>query len=271
MVPFAGFEMPVTVPHGHHGRAPRGARAAGLFDVSHMGEFEVRGERALDFVQHVTTNDAQRWSRRAGAVLHPAGRRRQAEDDLLVYRFPTTTCWWSTRPTRRRTSRWIATRCAASAWSWWTAPTTSRCSPCRARERRRSCSAPHRRGPQRHPVLPLRGGDGGRRPGDHQPHGLHRRGRVRAVPPRRQTAQVWRRLLEVGGDAGLLPAGLGCRDSLRLEMGYASTATTWTRTRRRWRRGSAGWSSWTRARSSARMRSARRRKPASSGGWWASG
>jgi aminomethyltransferase len=39
--------------------------------------------------------------------------------------------------------------------------------------------------------------------------------------PAAEAPRLWRRLLEAGKDEGLLPAGLGCRDSLRLEMGYA--------------------------------------------------
>ena len=56
MVSFAGFEMPIQ----YHGikvehRAVRGN--VGLFDVSHMGEFFVRGPKALELLQWVTVND----------------------------------------------------------------------------------------------------------------------------------------------------------------------------------------------------------------------
>ncbi len=60
MVPFAGYEMPVQYPGGITAEHNAVRTAAGLFDVSHMGEFFVRGGQALDFVQHVTTNDASR-------------------------------------------------------------------------------------------------------------------------------------------------------------------------------------------------------------------
>src|SRR2546422_739874 len=59
MVDFAGWELPVqfsSVLEEH--QAVR--KAAGLFDVSHMGEIEVRGGAALDLVQTVTCNDAAR-------------------------------------------------------------------------------------------------------------------------------------------------------------------------------------------------------------------
>ena len=57
MVEFAGFYMPlqfegVTVEH------ETVRKGVGVFDVSHMGEFWVQGPKALDFIQHMTSNDA---------------------------------------------------------------------------------------------------------------------------------------------------------------------------------------------------------------------
>jgi aminomethyltransferase len=57
MVPFAGFEMPVQYPTGITAEHKAVREKAGLFDVSHMGEFIVRGPQAVEFVNHVTTND----------------------------------------------------------------------------------------------------------------------------------------------------------------------------------------------------------------------
>ncbi|HYW08897.1 MAG TPA: glycine cleavage system aminomethyltransferase GcvT, partial [Longimicrobium sp.] len=60
IVPFAGYEMPVQYPAGITAEHQAVRTAAGLFDVSHMGEFMVRGARAEEFVQYVTTNDVTR-------------------------------------------------------------------------------------------------------------------------------------------------------------------------------------------------------------------
>ena len=57
IVPFAGFEMPVQYPTGITREHEAVRSAAGMFDVSHMGEFLVEGSGALAFVSHVTTND----------------------------------------------------------------------------------------------------------------------------------------------------------------------------------------------------------------------
>lgn len=61
--------------------------AAGLFDVSHMGEFEVTGPQALNLIQTVTSNDASRLAdgqAHYSALTTPEG---TAVDDLLVYRY----------------------------------------------------------------------------------------------------------------------------------------------------------------------------------------
>ena len=87
LVPFAGYEMPVQYPAGITAEHHAVRRAAGLFDVSHMGEFIVRGERALDFVQYVTTNDASRIEVGQAQYSTFCNEQGRLLDDLLVYRF----------------------------------------------------------------------------------------------------------------------------------------------------------------------------------------
>jgi glycine cleavage system aminomethyltransferase T len=60
MVPFAGYSMPVQYPTGITTEHAAVRDACGLFDVSHMGEFIVRGPQALDLVQRISVNDAAR-------------------------------------------------------------------------------------------------------------------------------------------------------------------------------------------------------------------
>ena len=59
MAPFAGYDMPIefTGINDEHLTVRQGA---GVFDVSHMGEIWVKGPRALDLLQRITTNDAAR-------------------------------------------------------------------------------------------------------------------------------------------------------------------------------------------------------------------
>ena len=57
MVQFAGFEMPIQYPKGILAEHNAVRTGVGVFDVSHMGEFEVRGKDALPFLQKITIND----------------------------------------------------------------------------------------------------------------------------------------------------------------------------------------------------------------------
>jgi len=85
MVPFAGYLMPVQYT-GVIDEHTTVRNAVGVFDVSHMGEFIVRGPGALDLIQKVTTNDASKLT--VGKVQYsclPNGRG-GIVDDLLVYR-----------------------------------------------------------------------------------------------------------------------------------------------------------------------------------------
>jgi aminomethyltransferase len=86
MVPFAGFEMPVQYPTGITAEHKAVREKAGLFDVSHMGEFIVRGPQAVDFVNYVTTNDVaalKPGQAQYSTILREDG---TIVDDCLVYR-----------------------------------------------------------------------------------------------------------------------------------------------------------------------------------------
>jgi aminomethyltransferase len=88
MVPFAGFEMPVQYPAGITAEHKAVRENVGLFDVSHMGEFMIRGPQAIDFANYVTTNDVAALSvgqAQYSTILNEGG---TIVDDCLVYRFP---------------------------------------------------------------------------------------------------------------------------------------------------------------------------------------
>jgi aminomethyltransferase len=85
MVDFGGWDMPVEYS-GIIAEHMATRTAAGLFDVSHMGEIEVRGPHALALIQHVTSNDASRLvngQAQYSGLLTSAG---TFVDDLLVHR-----------------------------------------------------------------------------------------------------------------------------------------------------------------------------------------
>ncbi|MSP69919.1 MAG: glycine cleavage system aminomethyltransferase GcvT [Bacteroidetes bacterium] len=85
MVPFAGYNMPVSYTGLNEEHAIVRA-GVGVFDVSHMGEFVLKGDRALDLIQYVTSNDAaQLYDGRVQYSCLPNGVG-GIVDDLLVYR-----------------------------------------------------------------------------------------------------------------------------------------------------------------------------------------
>src|SRR6478609_4487990 len=86
IVPFAGFEMPVQYPTGITAEHKAVREKAGLFDVSHMGEFMIRGSQAVDFVNYITTNDVaalKPGQAQYSTILREDG---TIVDDCLVYR-----------------------------------------------------------------------------------------------------------------------------------------------------------------------------------------
>src|SRR6476660_10304272 len=87
IVPFAGYEMQVQYPQGITAEHKAVRERCGLFDVSHMGELIVRGDRAVEFVNYVTTNDVAALAIgqvHYSTILNDLG---TIEDDCLVYRF----------------------------------------------------------------------------------------------------------------------------------------------------------------------------------------
>lgn len=85
MAEFAGYNMPIEFSgiNAEHAQVRQGA---GVFDVSHMGEIWVKGERALDFLQYITTNNvASLYDGKIQYSALPNGKG-GIVDDILVYR-----------------------------------------------------------------------------------------------------------------------------------------------------------------------------------------
>ena len=220
MVPFAGFEMPVQYPTGITREHQAVRAAAGMFDVSHMGEFMIEGPGSLAFVSHVTSNDPAQLA--LGQVQYsvfclPDG---GIVDDLLVYRMG---------EERFR----LVVNGANIDKDWAHVRGLAGDFDVQLTNESDDIGLIALQGPAAEAILqPLV---------DLAPIGFYwfAEGHVEAVPgvisrtgytgeagfelylPPDATRTVWDRLLEVGQAHGLVPAGLGCRDSLRLEMGYA--------------------------------------------------
>ncbi|HSJ26083.1 MAG TPA: glycine cleavage system aminomethyltransferase GcvT [Longimicrobiales bacterium] len=221
IVPFAGYEMPVQYPAGIIAEHQAVRSAAGMFDVSHMGEFDIRGGDALGFLQFVTTNDVSKLA--VGQAQYSAICRDDGGilDDCIVYRFDDHYMVVVNASNIDRDREWIE----QYAERFGTTLTDDS-------ERTGLIAL---QGPRAQQILA--------RLTDHDLDSIayyhFAEGRVANIEavisrtgytgedgfelylPADGTVQVWQRLLEVGAQDGLLPAGLGARDSLRLEMGYA--------------------------------------------------
>ena len=87
MVPFAGYEMPVQYPMGVMQEHLHTRGKAGLFDVSHMGEIEIRGSSAKALLQKLMTNDIDSIQDNQALYTLMCLENGGVVDDLLVHRF----------------------------------------------------------------------------------------------------------------------------------------------------------------------------------------
>ena len=84
MAAFAGYNMPISYS-GINDEHATIRKNAGVFDVSHMGEFILKGENALDLIQRVTTNDASKLKNGQAQYSCLPNNNGGIVDDLLVY------------------------------------------------------------------------------------------------------------------------------------------------------------------------------------------
>ena len=86
MVEFAGWEMPVQY-EGVRKEHLAVRQSAGLFDVSHMGEIEIRGKDAINFCQWITTNDVNKISNFQAQYTLLCNHEGGVVDDVIIYKF----------------------------------------------------------------------------------------------------------------------------------------------------------------------------------------
>lgn len=218
MVPFAGWDMPVEYSGLSNEHLAVRTRA-GLFDVSHMGEIEIAGRHALAAVQHVSSNDASRLQvgqAHYSALTTPEG---TFVDDMLVYRMgPSHFMLVVNASNIEKDYNWIAAQIAA----------VGDAAAVDASSRYALIAI---QGPAAREVLqPLTGIELGSMKYYWFGHGEVASARATVsrtgytgedgfeifVPPN-MADHVWQALLEAGRAAGVIPCGLGARDTLRLE------------------------------------------------------
>lgn len=227
MAEFAGYNMPISYS-GIIDEHLAVRNAAGVFDVSHMGEFIVKGEEALAFVNNVTSNDASIlqpgevqyscFPNNAGGII----------DDLLVYRLFDDQC----AEGEQAFMLVVNAGNIQKDWDW-----ISQFKPEKVRLINISdqTSLLALQGPYATRILSvltelnigdipyyhfIKGTVAGEENILISATGYTGSGGYELYCRNEQVLNLWNALFEVGKDVGLLAAGLGARDTLRLEMGF---------------------------------------------------
>ncbi|MBI2880710.1 MAG: glycine cleavage system aminomethyltransferase GcvT [Candidatus Tectomicrobia bacterium] len=230
MVPFGGWDMPVHYASGILEEHLATRKAAGLFDISHMGRFRVAGKGALPFLQHTLTNDASALEpgkaqytlipdERGGAVDDAYLYQQGEEDYLLVVNASNTEKdfrWLSQflpRFPEAKMEDITADLFMASLQGPETPAILGSILPASAKpgfqgllEAKRNSFV--RLDMEGRPVILSRTGYTG------EPLSFE------FFTPRALALELWERVHRAGRPLGLLPVGLGARDTLRLEAGY---------------------------------------------------
>ncbi|MBM3316227.1 MAG: glycine cleavage system aminomethyltransferase GcvT [Candidatus Eisenbacteria bacterium] len=220
LVPFAGWEMPVQFPGGviHEHLLVR--RAAGMFDVAHMGRFFLRGPGALAYANRLITNNLEKLA--PGQLLYSALCHEQGGmiDDLTVYRLDEGALIVANAANAAKVSDWIAAHKPAGVEFE------------DATERLAQIAL---QGPRAEAVLRSPLADAVREVGYYRYTRLRWEGEELLISRNGYTGEdgfeiyvpaaaapgLWERLLEWGAAEGVEPIGLGARDSLRMEVNYA--------------------------------------------------
>lgn len=221
MVPFAGFEMPVSyagIKQEHFAVREK----AGMFDVSHMGEFFVEGDKAKDLIDYITSNDVSKlvpgkaqyscFPNESGGIV----------DDLIVYMMA-----------ENHYMLVVNGACAEKDWAWVTKHNEK--FGANVRDESDNMSLLAIQGPKATGILqkltdvnlseiPFYHFQVGSFAGNDNViisnTGYTGSGGFEIYVQNDIATQVWSEIIAAGEAEGIEPTGLGCRDTLRLEMGY---------------------------------------------------
>jgi aminomethyltransferase len=220
MVEFAGFEMPIEYS-GIKDEHMTVRESVGVFDVSHMGEFWVKGPNALELVQRVTTNDVAKLALgQAQYSCFPNGKG-GIVDDLLVYHY--------------EPEKYLLVVNAANIdkdWNWINSQNTNGAI---LENASLAISQLAIQGPKAEATLQkltdinlseikyytfVTGAIGGVDEVIISATGYTGSGGFELYFRNEHAAHMWQVIFEAGAEFGIKPIGLAARDTLRLEMGY---------------------------------------------------
>jgi len=220
MVPFAGYNMPVQYA-GINAEHETVRKGVGVFDVSHMGEFILKGDKAIDLIQRVSSNDATKLY--DGKVQYSCLPNEDGGivDDLLVYRIDDKTYMLVVNASN-----------IEKDWNWISKYNTEGVDMKDISDRTSLLAV---QGPRAADALQsLTNIDLGS-----MEYYTFKKGEFAGVPnvllsatgytgaggfeiyvDNKDAEHVWKAVFKAGERFGIKPIGLGARDTLRLEMGF---------------------------------------------------
>ena len=222
MVEFGGWEMPLNYPPGILAEHLATRKFGGLFDTSHMGRLLISGQDVLPFMQYVLTNNSAALEPGQSQYTIIATETGGAVDDTYLYRID-------------EKQYLLVVNAANMEKDWaWLQKHRQKFSKLVLEDHTAGIAMLSLQGPTTKAVLEAMLGDTGHLPeprrnwlaiaelfGKKVPVG--RTGYTgepmcfELFPPAEIAAQVWNKILEIGGKVGIMPIGLGARDTLRLE------------------------------------------------------
>jgi aminomethyltransferase len=223
MAGFAGFNMPISYS-GINDEHATVRKNAGVFDVSHMGEFIIKGEQALDLIQRVTTNDISKLTAGRAQYSCLPNETGGIIDDLLVYCLEENKAYMLV----------VNSSNIQKDWNWISKYNTSKAEMHNISDK--TCLLAIQ-GPNATKILqPLtdidimnlkyytfvRGNFAGVENVIISATGYTGSGGVEIYfeDKNDNAGKIWDKIFEIGRLQGLKPIGLGARDTLRLEMGF---------------------------------------------------
>ncbi|MFD2518880.1 glycine cleavage system aminomethyltransferase GcvT [Salinimicrobium flavum] len=220
IVPFAGYNMPVSY-EGVNAEHETVRKSVGVFDVSHMGEFLITGDKALELIQKVSSNDASKLVDGKAQYSCMPNNEGGIVDDLIIYRF--------------NEEKYLLVVNASNIekdWNWISQHNTMDAT---MRDLSEEYSLLAIQGPKAAEAMqPLTDVDlsaikfytfevapfAGVENVIISATGYTGSGGFEIYCKNEDAQKIWDRVFEAGADYGIKPIGLAARDTLRLEMGY---------------------------------------------------
>jgi aminomethyltransferase len=220
MVPFAGFYMPVQYT-GINDEHETVRTKLGVFDVSHMGEIWVKGPKAFDFVQYVTSNDVSKlWDGKVQYSCFPNGKG-GIVDDLLVYKINNETYLLVVNAANiEKDWNWLVSQNRINANLYNASDEISQLAiqgPL-ALEAMQKLTPANVTDMEYYTFQKLK--FAGINEVIFSTTGYTGSGGCELYFANKDAETIWNAVLEAGNEYGIKPIGLAARDTLRLEMGY---------------------------------------------------